>query len=179
MLGLGLGAALWCAGCASQPRPLPITQVGSGIFIGPKPHTQADFDALKQQGVRTILSLETFFWHNRPARRLAEENGLEYRNVPILASPLEPSEKRVKQAVLTVADPSLRPIFIHCMLSEDRTPLIVALYRIYYEDWTPEKAWNEMLHEKFHNAWQNWGFKAYFWKHTEKPAWAIQPQANK
>ena len=178
-VGLGLAAALLCAGCASGPRPFSITEVSPGVFMGVKPRTPAEFDALKQHGIRTVLSLERFFWHNWPERRLAQENGITYTNVPILASPLEPSEKRVKEALLTLAEPSLRPIFMHCLLSEDRTPFIVGLYRVYYEDWSAEEAWREMLHSKFHASLGMWGFKTYFWKHTEKPGWVTQSQKSK
>ncbi len=172
-------AALLCLGCASASRPLPISTVSPGIFMGPRPRKPADFDGLKQQGIRTILSLEKFPWHNAPERRLAQDHVIVYLDVPILASPLEPSERTVKEALLTLADPSLRPIYIHCLLSEDRTALIVGLYRIYYEGWPAEAAWKEMLRRGFHDSWQNWGFKTYFWNHTQKPSWAAQFQGTR
>ncbi len=56
-------------------------------------------------------------------------------------------------------------------LGEDRTAFILGLYRIYFQDWTPEAAWEEMLRSDFHAAFRLRGLSSYFWRHTEKPEW--------
>ena len=137
-IGLDPSWALVCAGCASEPKQFPVIEVSPGIFEGYKPRTRADFQALKASGVRTILSLQQMPWDVWPEARQARENGLEYRDVPILASPLPPNEKRVKQALLVLDDRSLRPIFVHCLLGKDRNTFIIGLYRVYFQDWTPD-----------------------------------------
>jgi protein tyrosine/serine phosphatase len=147
-------------------------EVSPGIFRGSQPTTQADFDFLKARGVRTILSLQTLPWHSATERRNAHHNEIEYRNVHMMAFPLAPSERRVKEALLTLTDPSLHPIFLHCKLGRDRTSMIVGLYRVYYESWTPEAAWDEMLRDGFKVDWTLRGLKTYFWTHTQKPDWA-------
>ena len=38
-----------------------------------------------------------------------------------------------------------KPVLIHCRHGSDRTGLIVALYRILYQNWTKEDALEEML----------------------------------
>jgi protein-tyrosine phosphatase len=168
---LGLVGFLF-AGCATQPKPLAIVEVSPGIFEGPKPRTQAHFDALRAKGVRTILSLEELPWDVWPERRHARRNGFRYRDVPILASPLPPSEKRVKEALLVLNDACLRPVYIHCLLGEDRSTFIIGLYRVYFQDWTPQAAWAEMLRLGFHARLTLRGFETYFWRHTQKPDWA-------
>src|SRR5207248_3290267 len=105
-------AGFLCVGCATS-KSFSIVEVSPGIFEGPKPRTAAHFETLRDHGVRTILSLEQIPWHIWPERRQARRYGLAYRNVPIPATPLEPREKRVKEALLTLNDPSLRPIFVH------------------------------------------------------------------
>jgi protein tyrosine/serine phosphatase len=146
-------------------------EVSPAIFRGSQPTTQADFDFLKARGVRTILSLQTLTWDILPERRDAHHNEIEYRNVPLLALPLAPDERRVKEALLTLTDPSLHPIFVHCSLGRDRTSMIVGLYRVYYQNWTPEAAWDEMLRDGFKVDWTLRGLKTYFWTHTQKPDW--------
>ena len=148
-LAATLAVATLSAGCASTSGPLTIAEVSPGIFVGSKPSTPAHFDTLRAHGIRTILSLQQLPWDIYPERSSARRSGTAYRDVPILASPLEPREKRVKEALLTLSDPSLRPIFVHCLLGRDRTAFLVGLYRIYYEDWTPEAAWAEMLRSGF------------------------------
>ena len=163
-------AGIFGAGCATPSKCRP-AEVAPGILDGCKPRTQEDFETLRKQGIRTILSLETLPWNIRPERRLARKNGIAYRNVPILASPLKPREKRVKEALLTLADESLHPIFLHCFLGEDRDVFIVGLYRIYYQHWTTEAAWEEMMRSKFHVRRSLRGFETYFWSHTHVPDW--------
>jgi protein-tyrosine phosphatase len=149
-------------------------EVSPGIFRGSQPTTQADFDFLKVRGVRTILSLQTLPWDIWPERRGAHHNGIEYHNVPIPAFPLAPGERRVQETLLTLTDPSLHPIFVHCSLGRDRTSMIVGLYRVYYQNWTPEAAWDEMLRDGFKVDWTLRGLKTYFWTHTQRPDWATR-----
>jgi protein tyrosine phosphatase (PTP) superfamily phosphohydrolase (DUF442 family) len=160
-----------CAGCSSGLQRSPMVQVASGIYEGCKPIGQADFDILKQKGIKTILSVETVPWNVIPERRRARQNGILFTNVPIIASPLQPSEKRVQQALRALTEPSLRPVFMHCHLGHDRTTFLIGLYRMYYEGLPPEAAWNEMLRAKFHSHPRLRGFTTYFWSHTNRPAW--------
>lgn len=171
MVGVVFLALFLCGGCATAPKPLAIQEVSPGIFTGKKPSTQADFDVLRAHQIRTILSLEDMPWDVWPERRQARRKGIEYRDVCILAAPLPPSEKRVKEALLLLNDASLRPIYLHCFLGEDRTTFILGLYRIYFQDWTPQAAWEEMLRSDFHVAFRLRGLSSYFWHHTEKPGW--------
>lgn len=169
-------AAVWTiaavalgAGCTS-PKCSP-AQIGPGVYQGCKPRTSADFAALRREGIRTIVNLETLNLHVEPERRLAEQNGIRFINIPLLASPLKPSERTVRQILLTLHDPALQPIFIHCLAGYDRATFIAALYRMYYLDWPPEAAWQKLLTERFHARWWLYGFRTYFWEHTQKPDW--------
>jgi protein-tyrosine phosphatase len=153
-----------------SPKCSP-AKIGPGVYQGCKPRTPADFAALRREGIRTIVNLETLYLHVEPERRLAEQNGIRFINIPLLASPLKPSERTVREILLTLHDPALHPIFIHCLVGYDRTTFIAALYRMYYLDWSPEAAWQKMLAERFHARWWLYGFKVYFWHHTQKPDW--------
>lgn len=175
-LGCGLVAGLLCAGCATTHHSFPLTEVSPGIFEGYKPWKQADFETLRAHGIRTILSLEQMPWDIWFEQQQTRRNGIEYRDVPILASPLEPREKQVKQALLLLGEPALRPVFVHCFLGKDRTTFIIGLYRVYYQHWTPQAAWSEMLRSGFHSSLRLWGFSAYFWHHTQRPDWVTTRQ---
>lgn len=125
-----------------------------------------------------MLSLEALPWDIWPERAQAQNNGLVFRDVPILASPLPPSEDRVAQAILALRNPALRPIYVHCFLGKDRVSFIIGLYRIYFEDRAPQAAWREMLRTGFHVRWSLLGFTAYFWSHTRAPAWVRAVRQN-
>ncbi len=168
--GLALTAGLLLSGCAT---PLRMVEVSPGIFMGRKPYTHADFDALQARGIHTILSVEALPWDVWPERWHAKRNGIQYLDVPIWATPLPPSEKRVKQALELLNENDLRPIYLHCFLGRDRTTFLIGLYRVYFQHWTPEAAWEEMRASGFHVRPTLYGFSTYFWHHTEyTPNWA-------
>ena len=170
-LGAAFLAGLLFTGCAS--KPFVLEPVSPGIFEGYKPRTRAHFETLRARGIRTILSVEALPWDVWPELRQAREFGIEYRDVPIMATPLEPNDSQVKAALSILHDSSLYPIYLHCFLGEDRTTFLIGLYRIYFQDWTPQAAWEEMLRSGFHVRWSLKGFSQYFWSHTHKPEWVL------
>jgi protein tyrosine phosphatase (PTP) superfamily phosphohydrolase (DUF442 family) len=165
---------LSCAGCRSAHKPFVAQQAAPGILAGDQPRSQADYEFLRAHGVRTILSLEDLPWTVAADRKHAEALGMTFRNVPIPASPLQPSERHMKEVLMTLHDPTLRPIFVHCNLGRDRTAMVMGLYHVYYEGWTPQAAWAEMLRSGFKVSWTLRGLRTYFWSHTQKPDWVTR-----
>jgi len=162
-------AGALCSGCAS--KPFIAAKVSEGIYDGYKPKTQAHFDLLKTNGVHTILSLQTRHFHTDPEAKDARRNGFVFLDVPIPPAPWQPEESNVRAVLECMNDRFLQPIYVHCLLGMDRTALIIGLYRMYYQDWTPDAAWQEMLHNGFHTHWSLLGLQHYFWQHTETPEW--------
>ena len=172
--GLMAAVVLLClllTGCSTTSTCTPVT-VGSGIYEGCLPVAQQDFQTLHKKGIRAVLSLETLYYHTAPERELAQRNGIKFYNAPICPSVVPPTERQVKRALLILNDPTLRPIFVHCLVGDDRTTFLIGLYRMYYQHWTPQAAWDEMLRNGFHARWWLYGLETYFWHHTQTPAWA-------
>ena len=164
-------------GCATN-KSLVATQIAPGVFAGRKPHSDADFQALKAKGIRTVVNLQTMTWDIAPERKLAERNGIAFRNIPITASPFGPRAQKVQQLFQTLATPSLQPVYVHCLLGRDRTGVLMALYRVYYNNVDPNTAWAEMIRRgDFKSRWGLVGFKLYYWHHLDKPAWVAHPAA--
>ncbi len=158
-------------GCSSPCHDFSFHQAFPGIFVGCRPKSQADFDRLCGSGIRTIISYESFTWHVAPERQKAERNHIVFVNVPVFASPLGPSENTIKRAVRVLDDKSLRPVYVHCLYGRDRTAMILGLYEVYYQEKPPEIVWKEIISSGFKADWSLWGFKRYFWNHTQKPKW--------
>jgi len=149
------------------------TEISPGIFGGRKPSNQADFDVLRAHGIRTIVSLQTFKWHVEPERRLSAKNGIAFENIPIAAAPWGPAEWKVKALFQLLTNPRLRPIYVHCALGRDRTAVLMALYRVYYENCAAQEAWDQMLRRGgFKSRWGMFGFQRYYWNHCKRPDWA-------
>src|SRR5437763_707828 len=113
MLATALLAIVLCSGCATG-KHIPVREAEPGIFVGAGPKTKHDFDVLRQHEVKTILNLECLPLTVLRERRTARKNGLEFRHVAIPAWPFEPSQRRIKKALLILHDQSLHPIFLHC-----------------------------------------------------------------
>ncbi len=63
--------------------------------------------------------------------------------------------KKVDKIVAIMADSANRPVFVHCKLGQDRTGLVVAVYRLKMEGWPLELAETEMESFGFNGIWVN------------------------
>ncbi|MGZ6143042.1 MAG: fused DSP-PTPase phosphatase/NAD kinase-like protein [Myxococcales bacterium] len=128
----------------------PIELVSPGIWRGPRP-TQATLGQLKALGVHTILDLEDSDDAIRTEKGWVGKLGMTFVSEP-MSGFWTPKDAEVNQIEQIMADPSKRPIFVHCQHGQDRTGLIVGLYRVFSEHQTPAKAYQEMLAKGFHKA---------------------------
>jgi protein tyrosine/serine phosphatase len=82
-------------------------------------------------------------------RSAAAQLRLGWINEPMNASSV-PNDNEVSQILQMMRDPSRQPILIHCHFGEDRTGLIVGLYRVLVQRWPAAQAYKEMLDMGFH-----------------------------
>ncbi len=144
-------------------------QISEELFRGSRPNSAEDFEFLKSRGIKTIVSLEQMFWHTRPERKKAESYGIQFYDVDVRGSPVQPSEESIQKILGILTDPNTaRPVYIHCALGRDRTSLLVAIYRIVFEKWNRDMAWNEMKAYGFSEAPTLMGLKHYFDEHFPK-----------
>ena len=145
-------------------------QIDSRVFVGSKPRTDKDFEFLQSQHVKYILNAKFLPLLSCLEKRKAERYGMVFLSVPMNASPIPPSEKHVDKILLTMNNPRFQPIYLHCVLGRDRTSLISGLYKIYFLDVSKSDAWREMKESDFRTSWFLHGLKAYFDKHSSRPA---------
>lgn len=126
----------------------PIELVSPGIYRGPRP-SQGTLSQLKSMGVHTVLDLEDTSSAIRTERGWARQLGLAFISEP-MSGFWTPDDSEVNQIEAIMADQSRRPIFVHCQHGQDRTGLIVGIYRVFTEHWTPASAYHEMLAKGFH-----------------------------
>jgi protein tyrosine/serine phosphatase len=76
-----------------------------------------------------------------------ESHGMRFVHLPLNSlhrlTPGEVSE--VMAALRTLHDPTSQPVYLHCEHGHDRTGLVMALYRVRYDHWTPKAAYAEMV----------------------------------
>jgi protein tyrosine/serine phosphatase len=95
-------------------------------------------------GVKTILDLRNDESHNKREEEYVKKLGMNYLNIPMDATK-EQSIAVIEKAMAIINDKTNQPIFVHCYAGKDRTGLIIAAYRIKYNNWSLEDALMEML----------------------------------
>jgi protein tyrosine phosphatase (PTP) superfamily phosphohydrolase (DUF442 family) len=105
--------------------------------------------ARRRFGVRTVISFRSF----HSDRGDAEALGLQYYRIPFTAWHVT-SEDAVRFLRL-VTDPRNYPILVHCQHGADRTGTMVAVYRIFVQGWSTERAMEELPRFGFHTIWAN------------------------
>lgn len=138
---------------------------GEGLYRGARLE-KSHFAYLKSLGVKTIINLqggdikdpvlgpvagwlepgESDEWITLE-RQSAEGLGIRFIHVPL--SSITPANRQlgydVGRVLKMLNDPANQPVYVHCEHGEDRTGVVVALYRVFYENWDPQAAYDEMV----------------------------------
>jgi protein tyrosine/serine phosphatase len=143
-----LGSAVLTSGCGSVPGKASPTDpagnfslVAPGIYRGGRPD-QPGIQTLVQLGVKTIVDLENDDGAITTERGWAQQAGINFISKPMNGLDT-PDDSEVNQILADIN--SDQPVFVHCMQGKDRTGLIIALHRVFYEGWTPKAAHDETM----------------------------------
>ncbi len=123
--------------------------VEDGVYRGAQPE-EAGFKTLRDMGVRYVLNLRS----DHDERAAVEAAGMTPLEVP-MGMIIGVNDESVRRAVEFMSDPANRPIFVHCRLGQDRTGVVVAMYRIITDGWTLKEAEAEMQSYGFNDMWIN------------------------
>jgi protein tyrosine/serine phosphatase len=123
-------------------------EVETGFHRGGRP-TEKDFDELSRLGIRTVISLEAHADVLAKESKWAAARGMKLINHPM---PWEAAivDAEIDSILKDLGDSDLRPVFLHCKHGEDRTGLLVGLYRVEHDKWSAQDAYDEMLKTDFH-----------------------------
>lgn len=119
--------------CVALPGIENAFRLGPDLYSGAQPEGTAGFAALRELGVRTLISVDGA----TPDVEAARAAGLRYIHLPIGYDGI--SEDRAAQLVRAVSD-SPGPVFIHCHHGKHRGPAAAALCARAAEGWTPDRA---------------------------------------
>lgn len=165
--------AAWCLvlmGCAVVMPGIPdvpivnYQQVEPGFFRGAQPDA-AGLKYLYSIGIKTIIDINNSESAEAPEASLARVYGIDFVYIP-LSGFWAPSDGDTSKIQSILADKSKRPIYIHCKHGEDRTGLMVGIYRVEVEHWVPVMAHDEMLIHGFHTILLP--LNHYYWRRESK-----------
>lgn len=123
-------------------------RVGPGIYRGaqPKPEGYATLAAL---GIRTVVNLRA----GHGEREAVESLGMRSVEIPMKAY-RDVDAETVEKVMAVMRDPALRPVFVHCAQGQDRTGVVVAVYRMEVDGWSEAEAEAEMQMYGFNDVWR-------------------------
>ena len=98
-----------------------------------------DFVIIDSIGIKSVLNLRSNFTDED----LIDGLPLNKYNVEML--PYNFGDKEIVKAMRVLKN-SPKPVIVHCLYGSDRTGVVIAMYRIIFQNWTKEKALNEMIY---------------------------------
>ena len=108
-----------------------------GFYRGGQPARQG-FEYLRQLGVKTVINLRA---ENQEAAEV-KSLGLRYVHIPTRPWGRVP-EANIRMFLQVMRDRDSYPVFVHCERGADRTGFMVGLYRIAFQDWSADRAYQE------------------------------------
>nr|WP_299344590.1 dual specificity protein phosphatase family protein [Allomuricauda sp.] len=122
-------------------------QINDSIFRSEQP-SKKGFRELEAMGIKTIINLRRLKDDNRKAKG----TGLQLKKVPLRSAKMVETDIA---NVLGLIHASEKPVLIHCWHGSDRTGVIIAAYRVVFENWDKERAIQEFRRKEFgyHENW--------------------------
>ena len=163
--------ALLTAGChaTTTTNGVPnLVQVNPGVWRSGQPASPAAWVYLKSQGIHTVVKL------NFPSE--GSDTDAESLGMKVIAVPIQPNgdvttitdvpdASHIQAAVDALSAGG--GVLVHCTHGQDRTGLVVGVYRVQHDHWSKSQAWREMLQRGFHT--ELLGLDA-FWEGVPHPA---------
>jgi tyrosine-protein phosphatase SIW14 len=122
-------------------------KINDSIYRSEQP-TKKGMQALQQLGIKTVLNFRNH--HNDVG---------ETKHTRLVIERLPQNTNKISQefiiSALKIIQQSKKPILIHCLHGSDRTGVVIAAYRMVYENWTKEEAIAELREKQFgyHETW--------------------------
>ena len=126
-------------------------RVTDNLYRGEQPLSD-DLPWIRELNIRTVVNLRT---SRRSEKELAGSN-LRLVQVPMHAWSISDQQVAMALAQIRIGQKQGN-VLLHCYHGSDRTGLVVAMYRIIYQNWSIDEAKKEMKEGGygFHSVWVN------------------------
>jgi protein tyrosine/serine phosphatase len=148
-------------------------------FRGAQPKAE-QYAQLAGIGVKTVIDLRDDA--KDYAQSEAEAAGLVYLSLPMSDTKYPPQET-IQRFLELIKDSANVPIYVHCAGGRHRTGIVTAVYRMTFEGWDIEKAYDEMKDYDFYTRWGHGAMKKFvfnYWNELQakRKETALTPTAT-
>lgn len=116
-------------------------KVNDQLYRGAQPG-QGGMKEIAALGIKTVINLRGADDRTRDEEIEASTAGLRYFSVP-LPGFRRPKDEQVERVLALIRDSHNWPVFVHCHHGEDRTGIIIAVYRMSHDGWSVAQAKKE------------------------------------
>jgi tyrosine-protein phosphatase SIW14 len=146
--------------------PLPnLAVVEDGLYRSGRPSKQGLIDLKQNDKLAIILNLEHKKDSVSKEKGWAKDLKIKFINIPLDAD-VTPTDEAINKALKTIEERDSKSLLVHCFHGQDRTGLLVGLYRVENEGWDPQDAYQEMIDHGYHCAYK--ALDDYFRKRTAR-----------
>lgn len=129
-----------------------LIQVSDSLWRGGQP-TNRGFEQLHDRGIQRVINLRDEPSVVTEESHILRSFGIQYVSIPL--SPfIAPTEFAVKRFLEAFEEQPDMPTFVHCLHGQDRTGVMVCIYRMHISAWRFEEAHKEMLACGFHTIFE-------------------------
>jgi len=114
-----------------------------GLWRSSQP-TEESITRMKRYGLKTIINLRCDKSVDLWEKQLADKMGIKYYNFPMSAREYQ-NDQQLMEILNLMHDPSNQPVLIHCHSGKDRTGLLIALYKLQFNNAKFDDVHKEML----------------------------------
>jgi len=119
------------------------------LFRGAQPNSSA-YAGLQKLGMNIVVDFRGEGGEVSAEKKSVEELGMKFVNLPWNGAGLPSRDELLTFFTLLRENPDQK-IFLHCQYGADRTGVMIALYRIAVDHWSPEQAISEMKEFHYHS----------------------------
>lgn len=150
LLAPGIGQAVACPDDSSLADRLPARklmypglpnfgEVTPTLYRGAQPSPQG-FEQLRRMGISIVIDARE--GSREDERKLVAKLGMKYVQIPWHCP--YPKDSVMAKFLTVIRDNPGRRVFVHCKTGDDRTGLMIAVWRMVEQGWTTEQAREEM-----------------------------------